>query len=150
MPPSLYTTPNVLHNPAEPATGAFKPVPPPSSPAAAMSAQKKMMSSGIQTTKAAYVCGVKEACAQLGLTKEAANPLRAWFRRILEGPKGNTVIKVPLQALLGGAAGAVAGQIHSDAPGTGAALGATSVGLRGLAVDYAPEMRKALLRSLRR
>lgn len=150
MGPKLYNTPNVLHSPAEQFVNKG-PVPPPTSLATANTAQKQMRASGIQTTKAAYLCGADEARTALGITKRAGrlNPLRSWFQRILEGPQGHTALKVPIQAALGGGAGAIAGEIHSGDPLAGAALGATSVGLRGLAVEQVPRMRQALLRSLK-
>jgi hypothetical protein len=95
-----------------------------------------------------YAAGQRTALSRLGLTKEAANPLRAWFRQVLEHPKGSTALKVPIQMILGGAGGAIAGQLHSEDPWGGAALGAGSLGVRGLAVDYVPELRKALLKKL--
>ena len=147
--PKLYPTTNVLHNPAEPATSEFKPVPPPTSPAAALSSQKKMLESGIQTTKAAYAAGAKEACVRLGLTKAArASALREALLSRLTGPKGSTWIKVPMQAVLGGLAGGAVGKVHNDNFWPGAAIGATSVGLRGFAVDHVPNIHKALIRRL--
>lgn len=150
MGPKLYNTPNVLHNPAEQFVNQG-PVAPPTSLAAASSAQKQMRASGIQTTKAAYACGVEEACAHLGLSKEAGrlNPLRTWFRRVLEGPKGELALKVPVQTALGAGAGAIAGEMHSDSPWSGAALGGGSVGLRGLAVGHVPQWRASLIRALK-
>lgn len=150
MTPKLYNTSNVLHNPAEQFVNQG-PVPPPTSLAATLSAQKQMRASGIQTTKKAYACGVNKACSQLGLSKEAGriNPLLTWFRRILERPKGELALKVPIQAALGAGAGAIAGEMHSNDPLAGAVLGGASVGLRGLAVGHVPQWRTALIRALK-
>ena len=149
--PKLYNAPNVLHNPAEQFAGSSAPVAPPTSPSAALSSQQKMRESGIQTTKAAYACGAEEACLRLGITKAAAgrlNPLRTWFRRILEGPYGEYLARFPVQAGMGGVAGAATGQLHSEQPGKGALLGALSGGMGGLAVASAPHLRSKLLRAL--
>lgn len=148
---NLYTPINVLHNPAEQFAGNSAPVAPPTSPQAALSSQEKMRSSGIQTTKAAYICGAIDACMRLGITKEAAgrlNPLRTWFRRILEGPYGEYLARFPVQAGMGGLAGGATGQLHSGQPGKGALLGALSGGMGGLAVAGAPHLRSKLIRAL--
>jgi hypothetical protein len=79
----------------------------------------------------AYNYGVETACRALGLTKKAAQPLREWLRRALAGPYGE-------------------GQLYGDAPGRGAALGALSGGMGGLAVAGAPKLRRAVLRALMR
>lgn len=149
MEPKLYNTANVLRNPAEQFAGST-PMGPPTSTAAALQEQKKLRESGIETTKAAYVCGAEEACVTLGLAKTAAriNPLRSWFRRILEGSQGTAALKVPIQATLGGLAGAAAGEMHSGDPWAGAALGAGSLGVRGFLVEQVPALRRALLRRL--
>ena len=150
MAPKLYNTPNVLHNPAEQFAGQSAPVAPPTSPGAALASQKKMRESGIQTTKAAYLCGATEAGIRLGLVKESAriNPLRTWFRRLLEGPYGEYLARFPVQAGMGGLAGAATGQLHSEQPGKGALLGALSGGMGGLAVAGAPHLRGKLIRAL--
>lgn len=150
MAPKLYNTPSMLHNPAEQFAGIAEPIKAPTSPNAALSSQKKMRESGIQTTKAAYVCGTEEAYIQLGLAKEAGrfNPLRAWFRRILEGPYGEYIARFPVQAGMGGLAGAATGQLYGEQPGKGALLGALSGGMGGLAVAGALPLRNKLVRAL--
>ena len=148
--PKLYNTANVLHNPAEQFAGQSAPVAPPTSTSAALSSQKQMRESGIQTTKAAYLCGAAEASIRLGLIKESAriNPLRRWFLRLLQGPYGEYAARFPVQAGMGALAGAATGQLHSEKPGKGALLGALTGGMGGLAVAAAPHLRGKLIRAL--
>lgn len=149
MTPKLYNTPNVLHNPAAQFAGPGL-VEAPTSSQAALAASKQRRVAGIQTTKAAYLCGATEASIRLGLVKESAriNPLRTWFRRLLEGPYGEYVARFPVQAGMGGLAGAATGQLHSEQPGKGALLGALTGGMGGLAVAAAPHLRGKLIRAL--
>jgi hypothetical protein len=148
--PKLYNTPNVLHNPAEQFAGQAAPLTAPTSSSAALASQKKMRESGIQTTKAAYLCGATEASIRLGLVKESGriNPLLTWFRRLLEGPYGEYAARFPVQSGMGALAGAATGQLHSEKPGKGALLGALTGGMGGLAVAAAPHLRTKLIRVL--
>jgi hypothetical protein len=100
--------------------------------------------------ESAYDCGIERACLDLGLLKTAAHPLAEWFRRILEGPHGELVARVPVQASMGALGGAAAGQLYSNHPGRGALLGAMTGGLGGLAVASAPRLREALIKRLTR
>ena len=94
-----------------------------------------------------YREGVKFACDQLGLTKEAS-PLRDWFLRALKGPYGETLMRTPVQAGMGALGGAAAGQLYGEKPGEGALLGALSGALGGVAVAGAPKLRGRAINAL--
>jgi hypothetical protein len=85
--------------------------------------------------KRSYTLGVKYASARLGL------------RHLLEGPLGETIVRMPVQATAGAASGAAFGSL-SDHPLQGALFGALSGGLGGVAVAQAPQVQKALIRAL--
>jgi hypothetical protein len=147
--PQLYNTPSMLQNPAEQFAGASKPIPPPKSPSAALSAQKKMQQSGIQQTKIAYAQGIHAACTNLGLNKtSSAEAAREFLHRVLAGPYGEAAVRTAVQGGVSAGGGAIAGSIYSDQPGKGALLGALSGGLGGLAVAGAPKIQQRLIQAL--
>ncbi len=97
----------------------------------------------------AYACGAEDAYLRLGICKEATAPLREWFLRLMRGPYGETITRIPVQAGMGALAGGATGQLHSEKPVQGALLGALSGGMGGLAVAGAPQLRRKLIRTLR-
>jgi hypothetical protein len=99
--------------------------------------------------QAAYRSGSLAAQQDLGVVK-TANPLRDWFRRVLSGPYGETIVRTATQAGMGGLAGAAASQVYEGPSlAQAAGLGALSGGLGGMAVASAPRIQRALVKRLR-
>jgi hypothetical protein len=95
----------------------------------------------------AYDKGVQDALEKLGATKLAVG-LRKKLIKALQGQHGELMTRVPVQAAMGGLAGAGTGSM-SDHTLEGALLGTLTGGLGGVAVAGAPKIRSAAIKKLK-
>jgi len=87
-----------------------------------------------------YNDGCQFAMEQLGLKKEAQA-----VTRLLKGPYGDLLVRLPLRAGGGAGAGAIMAPLIDQDPTTGALVGGTAGLLRGVSLLGGPGLKQKLL-----